>query len=291
MSISKDLNFYVNTDTVDMDNKQIGISSGGNDREFAIGVNHHGSQESVAKATEIAKVLADAANQHFGTEKTTSPYEHTNTCEAMVNAITILAKQILETSTCEMALDEARCMLDIHESKKNNIEWLTDKLNQATLDLPEMVEQVTFTMDELDGLLKHDSANPIVHHIFEKNGFHDKLNAFKGITGYREKDGDSGFSFWIEMAEMFDVAKNNDFSEVGNLLKTEIEKLNFKTVYFSFSPTTVSDGLLDDFHYSVGMTTIDQDMENILSDIQMIVDVCSKFDVVLPRKLQLKKKA
>ena len=59
------LRFYVNTDTVDIEREQIGVSSGGKAREFSIGVRHHGTKASVKKATEIATVLADAANRAF----------------------------------------------------------------------------------------------------------------------------------------------------------------------------------------------------------------------------------
>lgn len=55
------LEFYCNTDTVDIDNKQIGIhykyTVG---REFCAGVNHKGTKESVARATEVAKLFAAA---------------------------------------------------------------------------------------------------------------------------------------------------------------------------------------------------------------------------------------
>ena len=52
--------FYVNTDTVDIQNKQIGISSGRDNREFSIGVNHLRTKESVKEATRIARLLAKA---------------------------------------------------------------------------------------------------------------------------------------------------------------------------------------------------------------------------------------
>ena len=60
-----DLNFYSNTDTVDIDNKQIGVSSGGNNREFCIGVNHSGTKESVKFATQLSKVCAEACNKYL----------------------------------------------------------------------------------------------------------------------------------------------------------------------------------------------------------------------------------
>lgn len=53
--------FYVNTDSVDIDNRQIGIHV--NQcvrREFCAGVSHLGSKESVKEATRIANLFAAA---------------------------------------------------------------------------------------------------------------------------------------------------------------------------------------------------------------------------------------
>lgn len=53
------MKFYVNTDSVDIRNKQIGIHfEGTKNREFCAGVNHNGTKESVEKATKIANLLA-----------------------------------------------------------------------------------------------------------------------------------------------------------------------------------------------------------------------------------------
>lgn len=53
------LKFYVNTDTVDISNKQIGISYQNTiAREFCAGVNHKGTRESVHEATRIARLMA-----------------------------------------------------------------------------------------------------------------------------------------------------------------------------------------------------------------------------------------
>ena len=55
--------YYVNTDTRDIDHKQIGIHCTDTvNREFCIGVNHHGTRESVKEATRIAKIIAKALN-------------------------------------------------------------------------------------------------------------------------------------------------------------------------------------------------------------------------------------
>lgn len=56
------MKYYVNTDTVDIRNKQIGIHTvnGGPNREFCAGVNHSGTKESVTEATRIAKIMAAA---------------------------------------------------------------------------------------------------------------------------------------------------------------------------------------------------------------------------------------
>lgn len=52
--------YYINTDTVDIDNKQIGISSGRKNRELCVGVNHLGTKQSVSDATKVAKLFAAA---------------------------------------------------------------------------------------------------------------------------------------------------------------------------------------------------------------------------------------
>jgi len=55
--------YYVNTDTRDIDNKQIGVHCTDTiNREFCIGVNHSGTKESVKEATRIAKIIAKALN-------------------------------------------------------------------------------------------------------------------------------------------------------------------------------------------------------------------------------------
>ena len=55
------MKFYVNTDTVDIQNKQIGIHYQNTvNREFCAGVNHIRTKDSVAKASEIANLFAAA---------------------------------------------------------------------------------------------------------------------------------------------------------------------------------------------------------------------------------------
>jgi hypothetical protein len=52
-----------NTDTVDIANKQIGLTFFGRDnREFHIGIKHVGTKESVNQATKLAQVLAEFLN-------------------------------------------------------------------------------------------------------------------------------------------------------------------------------------------------------------------------------------
>lgn len=53
--------FSVNTDTVDIDRRQIGIHAVETvAREYCAGVNHAGTKESVRRATDIARVMAAA---------------------------------------------------------------------------------------------------------------------------------------------------------------------------------------------------------------------------------------
>lgn len=55
--------YYVNTDTIDIRNKQIGVHSlNSNNREYCIGINHKGTNASVEEATRIANSIADALN-------------------------------------------------------------------------------------------------------------------------------------------------------------------------------------------------------------------------------------
>lgn len=54
--------WYVNTDTVDIANRQIGIHSSRDKREFCVGVNHLGTKESVSNATKVALRVAIALN-------------------------------------------------------------------------------------------------------------------------------------------------------------------------------------------------------------------------------------
>jgi len=58
------MKYYVNTDTIDIHNKQIGIHPYDTiNREFCIGINHKGTEESVKEATKLAEFIAQALNQ------------------------------------------------------------------------------------------------------------------------------------------------------------------------------------------------------------------------------------
>lgn len=56
------MKLYVNTDTVDIQNRQIGVhvSNGLDSRELCIGVNHNGTKESVTRATKLARLISAA---------------------------------------------------------------------------------------------------------------------------------------------------------------------------------------------------------------------------------------
>lgn len=55
-------NFYTTTDNVDIRNKQIGVHSDQDAREFCIGVNHAGTKASVHTASQIAEIIERALN-------------------------------------------------------------------------------------------------------------------------------------------------------------------------------------------------------------------------------------
>lgn len=133
--------YYVNTDSIDIENKQIGIhASQCYKREFCIGINHLGNKESVHEATRIAKLISKAPEMYKLIKKLSLLPSHPDALDDIQIEADDLLKQVEEekkksNNKYEQLLNEAvKSQKTINQLRYDYIQTVLKKFNNDKVD-------------------------------------------------------------------------------------------------------------------------------------------------------------